>query len=173
MASLKAYIPALARQLGSTPATIYERQRALVRAGLLDQSEGRGPGSGVKATPPSVALLVISALAGDNLADSVTHAAAIAEATPRGRKQKFIDAFADVLASAAKAADVREVCISRTADRAIITHKGGVSEFSGASSTEPGVAVSVTLSRNVLKQLSEDVRAMLAEAFDSSEDAAA
>ena len=60
MASLKTAIPELAGALDMKPASIYERQRALVRAGLLKMRPGRGPGSGVLATPESFAMLLIS-----------------------------------------------------------------------------------------------------------------
>src|ERR1700730_12936218 len=65
--SLKAYMPPLARLLGVTPAMLYERQRSLVRAGLLDAGSGWGPGSGVRTTARSVALLLISVRASDSL----------------------------------------------------------------------------------------------------------
>jgi hypothetical protein len=68
--SLKAYAPRLAWRLGTTLAALYERQRALVRDGLLDQSEGRGPGSGVQVDPYSVALLLVAVLATDSLSET-------------------------------------------------------------------------------------------------------
>lgn len=43
---------------GISPATIYEWQRALVAAGVL-VGRGRGPGSGVRATPQNIAILLI------------------------------------------------------------------------------------------------------------------
>lgn len=70
MASLKSLIPKLALALGMTPAAIYERQRALVRAGLIQQRPGHGPGSGVLATPQSVAMLLIAILATDSLSET-------------------------------------------------------------------------------------------------------
>ncbi len=60
MVSLKSFIPALAAEFDMKPAAIYERQRALVRAGLIEQRPGHGPGSGVLATPYSLAMLLIS-----------------------------------------------------------------------------------------------------------------
>ena len=63
--SLKGLIPRLAHELGMTPDALYERQRALVRAGLLKGVEGKGPGSGVRATPYATALLLIAVLAAD------------------------------------------------------------------------------------------------------------
>jgi DNA-binding IscR family transcriptional regulator len=70
MASLKSLIPALAKSLEMTPSALYERQRALVRAGLLKAKPGRGRGSGVEATPQSVAMLLIAILATDNLSET-------------------------------------------------------------------------------------------------------
>src|SRR5262245_44137916 len=70
MASLKSLIPHLARALNMKPAAIYERQRALVRAGLLKMKPGRGPGSGVSATGESTAMLLISLLATGNLSET-------------------------------------------------------------------------------------------------------
>jgi hypothetical protein len=60
MTSLKTLIPELADALEMKPSSIYERQRALTRAGLLEMRPGKGPGSGVLATPESLAFLLIS-----------------------------------------------------------------------------------------------------------------
>jgi hypothetical protein len=54
-----------------TPDSLYERQRALMRAGLIKGKEGWGPGSGVRATPHSVAMLLIAVLAADSLSEVV------------------------------------------------------------------------------------------------------
>lgn len=70
MASLKSFIPTLANPLGMTPAALYERQRALVRAGLLEAKPGRGRGSGVSVTPQSVAMMLIAILATDSLSET-------------------------------------------------------------------------------------------------------
>jgi hypothetical protein len=66
---LKAYLPRLAEIIGSTPASLYERQRALLRLGLLSAQPGRGPGSGVKLSADSLAVMIISILATENLSD--------------------------------------------------------------------------------------------------------
>lgn len=68
--SLKSFIPPLAKAVGMTPAALYERQRALVRAGLLQAESGRGPGSGVRTTAQSVAMLLIALLATDSLSET-------------------------------------------------------------------------------------------------------
>jgi hypothetical protein len=60
MSSLKAFLPQLADVIGTTPAALYERQRALVRQGVLHPLVGRGPGSGVELSADAVAALLIS-----------------------------------------------------------------------------------------------------------------
>ena len=67
--SLKAFIPKLAKALEMNPTALYERQRALVRGGLLEAKAGHGPGSGVRLSPESVAMLLISVLATQSLVD--------------------------------------------------------------------------------------------------------
>jgi hypothetical protein len=59
MSSLKSFLPKLAPVLGSTADTLYERQRAAVRLGLLRPVAGRGRGSGVELSADSVAVLLI------------------------------------------------------------------------------------------------------------------
>lgn len=81
-ASLKSIIPRLSRSLGMTPAAIYERQRALVRCGLLQARPGRGPGSGVPADAKSLAMLLISVLAAGSLSEVETQTNTIANFKP-------------------------------------------------------------------------------------------
>jgi hypothetical protein len=70
MASLKSQIPNLAGWLSMTPAALYERQRALVRTGLLNAKPGRGRGTGVAFSPHSLAMLLISVAASDSLTET-------------------------------------------------------------------------------------------------------
>ena len=67
--SLKSVLPDLAPAFDMSPAALYERQRAMVREGWLSGKAGKGPGSGVQATPQSVALLIVSVLATDSLSE--------------------------------------------------------------------------------------------------------
>ena len=105
MTSLKSLIPALAGILDMKPAAIYERQRALVRAGLLESRPGRGPGSGVPATPHSVAMLIISIAATHSLsevADQTKIVANLKSASgpcPLTGKKTFGQALTAILAS--------------------------------------------------------------------------
>jgi hypothetical protein len=70
MFSLRQFIPVLSEIIGNVSETaLYERQRELVRAGVLNSAGGRGPRSGVPLTPDSVAALTLSLLATDNLSE--------------------------------------------------------------------------------------------------------
>jgi DNA-binding IscR family transcriptional regulator len=69
MPSLQASIAPLSKALGLNPHALYERQLALVRAGLLPSQPGRGPGSGTLFSAETVAVLLISMLASDNISD--------------------------------------------------------------------------------------------------------
>jgi hypothetical protein len=79
--SLQGCLPALAEVLNVNRTTLYERQRALVREGLLDALPGHGRGSGVRATPESLAMLTIGMLASVNLADVGPLARSLGRAT--------------------------------------------------------------------------------------------
>jgi hypothetical protein len=179
--SLKGYTPALARLLGTTAAALYERQRALVRADLLDAGDGRGPGSGVRATGPAVALLLISVLSSEALTGSEDRVRALAGARPVGSERcplthtkSFLDAFAALLVTTGKPASVIDVTISRTADRAAIKFYGRernarTIEFVGHQSQEPGVTVSAALGSAMLQEIAKDVHAMVLEKFNDGE----
>jgi hypothetical protein len=87
--SLKSYVPRLAKLLGMTPDSLYERVRALVREGLLTPEAGRGPGSGVRATPETVTLLLIAGLAADSLSDVGKSTREFAELPSRAFDRSF------------------------------------------------------------------------------------
>ncbi|MEH2501557.1 hypothetical protein V1290_000368 [Bradyrhizobium sp. AZCC 1578] len=80
MASLTSFLPKLVPHFEITPAAIYERQRALVRLGLLPRPHGRGRGAGALATPETAALICISLLATDNLSEMDDRITALAHA---------------------------------------------------------------------------------------------
>jgi hypothetical protein len=93
MGSLKLFIPSLADVLGVNRHALYERQRVLMRENLLTAIPGRGPGSGVRISPASVGMLLISFLATDGLADAGPDTKALAQA-------KYVERPADELRSA-------------------------------------------------------------------------
>jgi len=105
MTSLKSLIPGLARALDMKTAALYERQRALVRAGLLEMVPGHGPGSGVRATPKSIALLLISIMATTSLSEVeeqtkiVANLKSVSGRCPSTGKKTFAAALAEFLES--------------------------------------------------------------------------
>jgi hypothetical protein len=80
MMSLKSFAPVLAATLGTTPAAIYERQRALIRENLLPAPIGRGRGNGLPATAETVAMILIAMMVTDNLSDTDGRVRRLAEA---------------------------------------------------------------------------------------------
>ena len=105
MASLKSVLPSLAKALSISPLALYERQRALVRAGLLKSRPGRGPGSGVLATPESLAMLLIAVAATSSLSEVEEQASIIANLKsvdgrcPLTNKKTFAAALTEALKS--------------------------------------------------------------------------
>jgi hypothetical protein len=130
-----------------TPAALYERQRALVRAGLLQAKRGRGPGSGVRLTANTVALLLIAVLATDSLSDTEEKARAVAKLRSATRcsltgANTFGSALAAILASSDISKRVRSISVTRTGPTAEI-YTQGVSDSSpevppGSSFGTPG-----------------------------------
>jgi hypothetical protein len=102
-----------------TPAALYERQRALVRAGLLKAEGGKGPGSGVRATPYSMALLLISVLAADSLSEVEESTKLFAYLKPESgvcpvtEKKTFGGAMAAILASPSLSREVLRITVNR------------------------------------------------------------
>lgn len=97
MASLKAFLPEIAKAFGTTADALYSRQRALVRLGLLPVTKGKGPGSGVPLTPDTFGVMLISLLAAETLAETDERIARLCEATPANfewddTRQNFVEA---------------------------------------------------------------------------------
>ncbi len=82
MAGLKSFLYGVAPILGVTGAVLYERQRALVGLGVLKAAKGRGPGSGVPLTAESVAAVIISVLATENLSEVDKRVVSLINAAP-------------------------------------------------------------------------------------------
>jgi hypothetical protein len=72
MISLQKFLfnPEVAGTFDMSSTALYERQRSLVRVGLLPQAASRGRNSGgAMATPDTVAMIVLSVLVTDNLSE--------------------------------------------------------------------------------------------------------
>jgi hypothetical protein len=141
MSSLKLFIPKLALALEANTHTLYERQRVLVREGLLPSVDGRGPGSGVRLTPTTVAVLLISYLATDALAESGLATRALAQArridqAPIGPSGKtFKAAIVNVLSDGALASEIFLVRVGRTFSQATIYFGKEQIHFAGPKGT--------------------------------------
>jgi len=140
--SLKGFIPTLARLVGMTPAALYERQRALVRAGLLQVKGGRGPGSGVRLTADTVALLLIAVLASDSLSDTEEKARAVANLRsarcPLTGTNNFRAALAAILASSDLSKRVKSISVRRTGPTAEIYTQGVSDSLEGSPGSSFG-----------------------------------
>lgn len=88
MTSLNAFLPALSELVGVSQGVLYERQRSLVRLGLINSRPGRGPGSGVSLTAQNLAVLLIGYAGSASLAD-VERTAAVCAAAPFEHDQNF------------------------------------------------------------------------------------
>jgi len=135
--ALKTVIPALAAALSAPESMLYERQRALVREGLLKSRPGHGRGSGVQATPDSIAMLVVGILASVGLSKAGPRARAMAGSKvgealvdTGGPKEcrftgqvRFVDALARILADEQLVARVRMIEVGVTRGWARIVYQ--------------------------------------------------
>jgi hypothetical protein len=188
MGSLKGYIPGLARHLGATPASLYERQRALIHGGLLDLPPGHGPGSGIRANVSSVAMLVLSVMASSRLNNSAerTQEIACARALDGNRcrftgARTFLAAVETLIAQPERIypADVSllGLQVSHTRPRATILYRAGrdlsgpqvmthdpkveqMIEFGESIAREPPLWSMAILQIAVLDKIAQDLAAM-------------
>lgn len=143
--SLKRLITHVSAMTGLSEAAVYERQRALVRAGLLKTERGRGPGSGVRGTPESVALLLISLLATGNLSDAGLSTRIFADLEnkegfcPLTGKRTFAEAVTAILASKELAQSIIAITVSQEIRETQITYRDPGKGGSIPSSSEFGL----------------------------------
>jgi hypothetical protein len=129
--SLQGCLPDIAEVLRVNRATLYERQRALVREGLLDALPGHGRGSGVRATPESIAMLTISTLASVSLADvgplarSFSEAGSIASKCPLTGAKTFHAALGRIISDESISKRVNGITVRVNAGHAAIGFDGG------------------------------------------------
>ncbi|MGE0522042.1 MAG: hypothetical protein AB7O60_03275 [Variibacter sp.] len=148
---LKTFLPVLSPLLGHSPSALYERQRALVRLGIIPEGAGRGPGSGVRATPDTVAMLIVSVLITDSLSEvdgRVLELASCPFVTRRKRAacaltgaQTFVGAIAAVLADPELGGRTSSIKVSRQAKNGWLYYKPKRGLFGGScfSRLLPGV----------------------------------
>jgi DNA-binding IscR family transcriptional regulator len=146
--SLKGLIRHVSAFTGMSEATVYERQRALVRAGLLETQRGRGPGSGVRGTPESMALLLISLLATANLSEVGLSTRIFADlenkegSCPLTGKRTFAEAVTAILASKELAQSISAINVSQEIREAQIAYRdiGKAGRITPSSSKFGGLA---------------------------------
>lgn len=103
MPSLKSFLVAFSAATNISPVALYERQRALVRHGVLIPIAGRGPGSGVELSSYSVATLMIACAAAPSLSDvdgritEYCEAPSIGKKCPLTEKKTFREAVQKIL----------------------------------------------------------------------------
>jgi len=114
--SLKLLLPKIATILGESDSALYERQRLLVAEGLLHSVQGRGRGSGVRASPVALATLLIAMLATPTWSETVPATRALIRAWPSKDGKcsltggvTFQDALTRVLADGSLARNVLDV----------------------------------------------------------------
>lgn len=178
--SLKLFAPGMARLLGMTPAALYNRQRELVRAGLLEHEGHRGPGSGVRTTAGAVATLLIAALAEDGLSDVAGQTSRIIEAKTAADTgkiwlhRKLGDALIELLTSEAKSKKIVDLTISKNSSLAVVRYREGRATMSQTFVDEtgdtPAIRKDATISGSIIASLSTDVRAII-EAGVAAEEA--
>ncbi len=175
--SLKAYAPRLAYRLGTTPAALYERQRTLVRDGLLDQSEGRGPGSGVQVGPYPVALLLVAVLATDSHSETAEKVRifAMAKSTAAGGlcpltgEQTFVEAVASVLDKGQSHwRKIQSITVRRTSGRGLIAYGDNFSHTDSIFATQvpidaklrnsTSLVVNAMLTRDLIIYIANDLK---------------
>ena len=168
MASLKHLIDIVGDALCVTPAALYERQRVLVRAGLLEAAVSKGPGGGIQATPETVALLLTATLASSALSEvgKRTRQIASAKYVPRGKETRcpvsqattFIEALVWAISSLENAKRSGLVTVSQTRPTASILFyrksRSHVSVF-GTNSYTPGIHISADLPSDSLEQVAQ------------------
>jgi hypothetical protein len=172
--SLKAYAPILAGRLGTTPAALYERQRTLVRDGILHHPGGRGPGSGIQVGPYPVALLLVAVLATDSLVETGDKVRILAKAKsladngicPLTGKSTFAEAVARVLDPTWDHwQGIVNVAVHRTDATGVISYKegmrGGASSFAAPKQRAQAptrLRVDATLTRDLIFAIRSDLK---------------
>jgi hypothetical protein len=174
MSSLKGYTPALARHLGTTPAALYERQRELVRSGALDAGDGRGPGSGVRATSPSVAMLLIAVLATDSLSETSEMVGLLAKAKTTSDSHPFkgtktlAGTLAFMLTSKFWSSKIAQISVVRTQRIAVVQYREGgklkSAEFhTNAPPPDSVLRIEAALPGNAFRAIANDVWEIIGE----------
>jgi hypothetical protein len=146
MFGLKRFLPHLSKLLFLSTGALYARQRELVRVGLLENVEGRGPGSGVRLTPETVGMLLIAVLSTDNLSEVAEKAKALAKLKPSTERPGEPKTFKAAIVSAlsGEAGGDERVYVNRTNLQASIHNAAGKVIYFGKLPLHGNAGLSVT-----------------------------
>lgn len=160
--SLKSFLPVISRVVGESVDALYERQRALVREGLLEALPGHGRGSGVRADASAVAMLLISLVATVSLSKAASRSRELAEAScQNGRcgltgEKTFHGALTRLLLEEKLAKKVTELRVITNEAVVQIVHGSKRETFvnDDRSPHDPtGLSIEITLSGDILRRL--------------------
>lgn len=176
--SLKSHFPALAPILGVSPDALYARQRTFVAAGLVTATPGRGPGSGVRASPETLAEFLVAMLTHATMEENIHLARNLGKARsargtcPLTGASRFKDALARILTSEELASRIREVVVGGALAQAFIRYDGAElsqgpekyaadpfksSVFVGKSTDGPGFRFSASMPGEMLVSLAKEI----------------
>jgi hypothetical protein len=164
MDSLKKYSERLGPMLGLTPSALYERQRQLVRLKLLKAPATVGPGGGIRATPQTVAMLLVAVLATDNLSDltdtvrKTAHLRAKSGRCPLTQAASFYGALTRVLADPMTACDVNWIEVFRTSGEATITFDAFKQRSEFGSQRDMYLSVRADIMGSLLSTIANDLK---------------
>lgn len=173
--SLKSFLPVVSRIVGESTDALYERQRALVREGLLVALPGHGRGSGVRADADSVAMLLIALMSTVNLSNAGARSRDLSEAPHESGKcgltgeRTFRAALSRILSDAKLAKRVKELRVVTNGAMAQVTH-GTKREFFVKDFTTPneheGLSIDLTLRGDVISRLAAATIEMIEDQGD-------
>ncbi len=152
-----------------TPDGVYERLRAILREGVIPKARGRGSHGGVRATPTSVAALLIAILASERLREAGKSCAKIAKLKSENGKCKltgcdgFLEGVATLLANPALLSRVVELAVSRKYPRSYIRYR----KTRGKTRSNFGISHDEIPEEDDLKTISERRLTRVAELLNS------
>jgi len=171
--SLKASLPVLSRLIRISPNVLYERQKVLMQEGLLTSVPGRGPGSGVLATPEALSLLLIAFFTAPfKLSDLAGDTQRVAKATPVAGKKcpltgkaNFLEALGAALSNKQLRESMTEVRVAGSHTHAEIhfrdKRKICVSAFDGHKIENPGIRFDFSLMLDQIPNFDEAIGSIL------------
>jgi hypothetical protein len=173
MIGLKTYLSTLSPLLGQSVEMLYERQRALVREGLLEAVGGRGPGSGVRADEKALAAFLVSLLAHDVLADADRAFIFLSMKNRAGKcpvtgQKTFVEALGAVLGNEPLAEKTTGIMLDRTPpgsarlqfvgkNNGIITSEFKAGILLGSLVPNSALRASTSFDPNFIRQIAKDI----------------